>query len=98
MCVLVYHALNKPVDRPTPVNPYPFTSALINSCAGLWRQYVEHPFVTQIFAGTLPKENFVHYLKYVSEPRLISDCMHANYHQARLHLSASLCACTWVRT
>lgn len=50
-------------DRPTPVNPYPFTSALINSCSGLWREYVEHPFVTQIAAGTLPKENFVHYLK-----------------------------------
>ncbi|KAG9087407.1 hypothetical protein FRC06_002562, partial [Ceratobasidium sp. 370] len=51
------------VPQPTPANPYPFTSALINSCTGLWRQYVEHPFVTQIAAGTLPKENFVHYLK-----------------------------------
>ncbi|KAG8693560.1 hypothetical protein FRC09_010426 [Ceratobasidium sp. 395] len=51
------------VPLPTPVNPYPFTSALISSCAGLWKQYVEHPFVAQIAAGTLPKENFVHYLK-----------------------------------
>lgn len=50
-------------DRPTPVNPYPFVSALINSCPGLWRDYVNHPFVTQLAAGTLPAENFVHYLK-----------------------------------
>ncbi|QRV86782.1 thiamine biosynthesis protein [Ceratobasidium sp. AG-Ba] len=51
------------IPEPTPVNPYPFTSALIESCSGLWKQYVEHPFVTQVAAGTLPKENFVHYLK-----------------------------------
>ncbi|KAG9119965.1 hypothetical protein FRC07_004761 [Ceratobasidium sp. 392] len=51
------------VPQPTPVNPYPFTSALINSCSGLWSQYVEHLLVTQIAAGTLLKENCVHYLK-----------------------------------
>ncbi|CAE6434350.1 unnamed protein product [Rhizoctonia solani] len=51
------------IPQPTPVNPYPFVSALINSCPGLWRDYVEHPFVTQIAAGTLPAESFVHYLK-----------------------------------
>ncbi|CAE6488947.1 unnamed protein product [Rhizoctonia solani] len=51
------------IPQPTPVSPYPFVSALINSCPGLWRDYVEHPFVTQIAAGTLPAENFVHYLK-----------------------------------
>ncbi|KAJ1310523.1 hypothetical protein OPQ81_007253 [Rhizoctonia solani] len=51
------------IPQPTPVNPYPFVSALINSCPGLWRDYVEHPFVTQVAAGTLPAESFVHYLK-----------------------------------
>ncbi|KAG8764226.1 hypothetical protein FRC11_011242 [Ceratobasidium sp. 423] len=51
------------IPQPTPVNPYPFVSALVNSCPGLWRDYVEHPFVTQVAAGTLPAECFVHYLK-----------------------------------
>ncbi|CAE6441375.1 unnamed protein product [Rhizoctonia solani] len=51
------------IPQPTPVNPYPFVSALINSCPGLWREYIEHPFVTQLAAGKLPAESFVHYLK-----------------------------------
>ncbi|CUA72171.1 Thiamine biosynthesis protein THI22 [Rhizoctonia solani] len=51
------------IPQITPVNPYPFVSALINSCPRLWQDYVEHPFVTQLAAGTLPAENFVHYLK-----------------------------------
>ncbi|CCO30388.1 hypothetical protein BN14_04416 [Rhizoctonia solani AG-1 IB] len=51
------------LPQSTPANPYPFVSALIDSCPGLWKKYVEHPFVTQIAAGTLPAESFVHYLK-----------------------------------
>ncbi|KAF8710431.1 TENA/THI-4/PQQC family, partial [Rhizoctonia solani] len=51
------------IPQPTPVNPYPFVSALIGSCPGLWKDYVGHPFVTQLAAGTLPAESFVHYLK-----------------------------------
>ncbi|KAG8746125.1 hypothetical protein FRC10_005991 [Ceratobasidium sp. 414] len=58
-----HSTLARIIPQPTPTNPYPFASVLINSCAGLWRQYIEHSFVTQIAAGTLPKENFVHYLK-----------------------------------
>ncbi|CAE7141265.1 unnamed protein product [Rhizoctonia solani] len=53
------------IPQPTPINPYPFVSALISSCPRLWRDYVDHPFITQIAAGTLPAENFVHYLKNV---------------------------------
>ncbi|KEP46238.1 phosphomethylpyrimidine kinase THI20 [Rhizoctonia solani 123E] len=58
-----HSVLARIIPQPTPANPYPFVSALINSCPQLWQDYVNHPFVTQLAAGTLPAENFVHYLK-----------------------------------
>ncbi|KAF7359107.1 hypothetical protein MSAN_01252100 [Mycena sanguinolenta] len=55
----------------TPTNPYPLTQLLIKGSAGIWREYVEHPFVQRLGEGTLPKDSFVrfitqdyHYLKY----------------------------------
>ncbi|EJD48646.1 thiamin biosynthesis protein [Auricularia subglabra TFB-10046 SS5] len=54
------------IPRPLPVksasNPFPFTSAMIAGCGGDWAAYVKHPFVQQLGKGTLPLENFKHFI------------------------------------
>ena len=61
------------LGRPTAVNPHPFTKRLIQSTAGIWKQYVEHDFVKQLAQGTLPREKFIHFIKYApSVPFLLS--------------------------
>ncbi|KAF7353841.1 hypothetical protein MVEN_01069700 [Mycena venus] len=47
----------------TPTNPYPFTQLLINSSAGIWKEYVEHKFVQRLGEGTLARESFIHFIK-----------------------------------
>ncbi|KAJ8592664.1 thiamine biosynthesis protein [Rhizopogon salebrosus TDB-379] len=47
----------------TKTNPYPLTSSLIKSTTGIWREYVQHEFVVLLGKGTLPKENFLHFIK-----------------------------------
>jgi hydroxymethylpyrimidine/phosphomethylpyrimidine kinase / thiaminase len=49
----------------TAANPYPFTHYLILSTLPAWKAYVEHDFVKQLGKGILPKEKFVHFIKYV---------------------------------
>ena len=49
--------------RATKSNPHPFTRLLIQSTAGLWKEYVEHDFVKQLARGTLPRECFIHFIK-----------------------------------
>lgn len=36
---------------------------LIDACQTEWQAYTKHDFVTQLAAGCLPQENFLHYLK-----------------------------------
>lgn len=52
-------------SSPSKADAYPFTRSLIKSNMAVWRQYVQHTFVKQLGAGTLPKENFLHFVKYV---------------------------------
>ncbi|OJA11198.1 hypothetical protein AZE42_06238 [Rhizopogon vesiculosus] len=47
----------------TKTNPYPLTSSLIQSTRTIWREYVQHEFVVLLGKGTLPKENFLHFIK-----------------------------------
>ena len=76
LCVLVNFILRYrsflsdliPLPRPCPSNPYPFVSAMINGSYDSWLRYVKHPFVRSLGAGTLPKENFVHFLKSALNP------------------------------
>ncbi|KAJ6500752.1 Phosphomethylpyrimidine kinase-domain-containing protein [Mycena sanguinolenta] len=66
------HSVTQRVVPPrTRTSPYPLTQLLIKSSAGIWREYVEHPFVQRLGEGTLSKDAFVrfitqdyHYLKY----------------------------------
>ncbi|KAH8114197.1 Ribokinase-like protein [Phellopilus nigrolimitatus] len=51
------------VPLPTAAAPYPFTALLIRSNAPVWKAYVEHQFVRQLGAGTLPRANFLHFIK-----------------------------------
>lgn len=51
-------------NRPTNTVPHPFTRSLIKSTAGIWKEYVEHEFVKQLARGTLPRECFLHFVKY----------------------------------
>ncbi|RSH85722.1 hypothetical protein EHS25_003863 [Saitozyma podzolica] len=53
----------RPLPSPTPANPHPFMTHLIQSDLGLWKSYVKHPFVVQLGQGTLPRECFEHYIK-----------------------------------
>ncbi|KAG0699011.1 Ribokinase-like protein [Suillus ampliporus] len=47
----------------TKTNPYPLTSSLIRSSRVIWKEYVQHEFVVLLGKGTLPKENFLHFIK-----------------------------------
>jgi len=38
---------------------------LIRSNADVWKQYVQHDFVKQLGQGTLSRERFIHFLKFV---------------------------------
>ncbi|KAF9228850.1 hypothetical protein BS17DRAFT_691780 [Gyrodon lividus] len=58
------HAVSKLVLRPrTPGNPYPLTQKLILDTARLWKEYVQHDFVTQLGKGTLERSSFIHFIK-----------------------------------
>ncbi|KAH8980791.1 hypothetical protein EDB92DRAFT_260788 [Lactarius akahatsu] len=58
------HALfSRPLNRPTPRDPYPLVRALIRSNADVWKQYVRHDFVRQLGEGTLSRERFLHFIK-----------------------------------
>ncbi|KAJ3965365.1 hypothetical protein EV361DRAFT_955082 [Lentinula raphanica] len=51
------------VPRPTPTTPYPLTTLLIHRAGDAWKAYVEHEFVRLLGRGTLPRENFVHFIR-----------------------------------
>ncbi|KAJ3757785.1 Ribokinase-like protein [Lentinula raphanica] len=51
------------VPRPTPTTPYPLTTLLIHRAGDAWKAYVEHEFVRMLGKGTLPRENFVHFIR-----------------------------------
>ncbi|KAJ3556463.1 hypothetical protein NM688_g2012 [Phlebia brevispora] len=59
----MHSIMQRSVPSPTRDNPHPFTRLLIQSTAGLWKQYVEHEFVKQLGKGTLPRECFLHFIK-----------------------------------
>ncbi|KAH8995894.1 hypothetical protein EDB86DRAFT_2921246 [Lactarius hatsudake] len=48
---------SRPLNRPTPSDPYPLVRTLIRSNADVWKQYVRHDF------GTLSRERFLHFIK-----------------------------------
>lgn len=50
------------VPRKSGTNPFPFVSALIAASGHEWAEYVKHPFVVQLGKGTLPVENFKHFI------------------------------------
>ena len=58
--------LAKQRPRPTPSDPYPLVRTLIGSNADVWKQYVRHDFVRQLGEGTLERERFLHFIKYVA--------------------------------
>jgi hydroxymethylpyrimidine/phosphomethylpyrimidine kinase len=51
------------VSPRTKTNPYPLTSSLIRSSRVIWKEYIQHEFVVLLGKGTLPKENFLHFIK-----------------------------------
>ncbi|KAF9064927.1 hypothetical protein BDP27DRAFT_1425325 [Rhodocollybia butyracea] len=51
------------VPRITPTNPYPLSSLFIRKTSRVWKAYVEHDFVKLLGKGTIPKENFVHFIR-----------------------------------
>ncbi|KAG2040280.1 Phosphomethylpyrimidine kinase-domain-containing protein [Suillus americanus] len=51
------------VSPRTKTNPYPLTSSLIRNSRVIWKEYVQHEFVILLGKGTLPKENFIHFIK-----------------------------------
>ncbi|KIJ32442.1 hypothetical protein M422DRAFT_76537 [Sphaerobolus stellatus SS14] len=55
--------VQRPLARPHPSNPYPFTSAMIHGSYDLWQDYVQHPFVKALGSGALRKESFTHFIK-----------------------------------
>ena len=79
--------------RPTPSNPHPFTRILIQSSKETWKAYVEHDFVKQLAKGTLPRECFLHFVKYVCFVLLIHINAHVQGLQAGLPVPQVLRAC-----
>lgn len=58
------HSITPQLVSPrTKTNPYPLTSSLIRSSRVIWKQYIRHEFVVLLGKGTLPKENFIHFIK-----------------------------------
>ncbi|KDQ18677.1 hypothetical protein BOTBODRAFT_52624 [Botryobasidium botryosum FD-172 SS1] len=55
--------LPRAVPRPTPSLPFPFITALIESSRATWTSYVRHEFVRKLGNATLPRDNFVHFIK-----------------------------------
>ncbi|KAJ3788268.1 Ribokinase-like protein [Lentinula aff. detonsa] len=59
-----FHSMGETIiPKITPTNPYPFTSLLIHRSAHVWKAYVEHEFVKLLGQGTLPSENFIHFIR-----------------------------------
>lgn len=52
--------------RPSSTNPYPLTQYFIHATRKAWKDYVEHEFVVLLGRGTLPKENFIKFIKCMS--------------------------------
>ncbi|KAF8507992.1 Ribokinase-like protein [Gautieria morchelliformis] len=59
----MHNILERVLPLPNPSSPYPFISAMVNGSYDTWLRYVRHPFVRSLGVGTLPKENFVHFIK-----------------------------------
>ncbi|KAG2049456.1 hypothetical protein BDR06DRAFT_961409 [Suillus hirtellus] len=58
------HSITPQLVSPrTKTNPYPLTSSLIRSSRVIWKEYIRHEFVVLLGKGTLPKENFIHFIK-----------------------------------
>ncbi|EJU02586.1 phosphomethylpyrimidine kinase [Dacryopinax primogenitus] len=56
--------LPRALAAPSDLDPHPFTSYLIRSCAVDWTMYTrKHPFILGLKDGTLPRESFIHFLK-----------------------------------
>ncbi|KZO96343.1 phosphomethylpyrimidine ki [Calocera viscosa TUFC12733] len=56
--------LPRALSAPSELDPHPFTSYLIRSCAPEWTMYTrKHPFILGLKDGTLPRECFIHFLK-----------------------------------
>ncbi|KAJ3816719.1 hypothetical protein F5880DRAFT_1493988, partial [Lentinula raphanica] len=59
-----FHSMSElVVPRPAPTTPYPLTTLLIHRAGDAWKAYVEHEFVRMLGEGTLPRENFVHFIR-----------------------------------
>jgi len=55
--------LPRAVPKPTPSLPFPFVTALIESSRATWTSYVRHEFVQKLGNATLPRDNFIHFIK-----------------------------------
>ena len=84
--------------RPTASNPHPFTRMLIQGSKKMWKEYVEHDFVKQLAMGTLPRECFLHFIKYVLRHRQRAPCVPDSGGQAGLPVPQVLRASIWVRS
>ncbi|KAK0227892.1 hypothetical protein IW262DRAFT_1292812 [Armillaria fumosa] len=84
--------------RSTPSSLYPFTKLLIQENLVIWKNYVEHDFVKQLAQGVLPRESFVHFVKYIVSlafmsnlyvhPIDIKNTRAANFRIGRINLPA----------
>ncbi|KAF9265933.1 hypothetical protein L218DRAFT_978926 [Marasmius fiardii PR-910] len=58
------HALNRvAIPAKSPSNPYPLTRLLIESSSTVWKEFVEHRFVTMLGQGVLPQKCFAYFIK-----------------------------------
>ena len=55
--------LHRAIELPSSQNSQPFTSHLLRKFAPEWKKYTEHAFVEALGRGTLPRKNFIHYIK-----------------------------------
>jgi hypothetical protein len=70
---------------------------LISSNADVWRQYVRHDFVRQLGEGTLSRERFLHFIKYVIAPTILVTLSRGSLFQAGLSLPQILREGKWVQ-
>ncbi|KAH7890084.1 Phosphomethylpyrimidine kinase-domain-containing protein [Phlebopus sp. FC_14] len=79
------HSVSKAMVLPRTLgNPFPLTYKLICSTSRLWRQYVQHDFVTQLGKGTLERASFLHFIKFA----VVSQERRQDYHYLKYYARA----------
>ncbi|CAK5263697.1 unnamed protein product, partial [Mycena citricolor] len=62
------HSIQRLIIPPrSAADPFPLTRMFISANPRHWSDYVEHSFVQQLGAGSLPRAAFLHFIKYATE-------------------------------